>query len=296
MSACATPKRTSADGGNRDLALPSTEDPIDFAEPSSVDLRASRDLSTATGDLAGGVVDLGGGGGVDLAGGAIDMAPMCTPPVAGSPCDTFPQCGCSGGQNCTVSNNTTGATSCVAAGTTNNYSGCSTTASVCKVGAACVGGVCAPFCETNADCPGNYRQCVQVVSGSTNIPGFKVCSQTCDPTNPQLDDTEYDPCGPGINCYPATNRASFCVGPTTAGGTQFAECGVGGAADDTLCAPGYICLDDFYALSGYSCQKFCRVGSNCALGAAPYCNALYVGTTPVYAGARQIGACYDEQL
>jgi hypothetical protein len=276
-AACATPRRSTSDGGNRDL---STDDPVDLAEPPP-DLRPA-------GDLSGGAVDLAGAP-ADLAGATVDMSPMCTPPVAGSPCDTAPQCGCSGGQNCDVSNLTTGATSCVAAGTTNNYAGCSTTASVCKVGASCVDGVCAPFCETNADCPGNYRKCVQVVSGSTNVPGFKVCTLTCDPTSPQRDDADYDPCGPNINCWPSTDRASYCVGPTTASGTQYVSCTTNNTPDDTKCAPGYLCLADIVV--PYACYRMCRYGVANSCPSGYTCFALSAGGSPVYAGAQQIGYC-----
>jgi len=296
VAACATPKRSNLDGGNRDLTV---EEPVDFAEPPP-DLRPVRDL-TIVGDvdLASGTADLAGGGAVDLraadlaSGGAVDMSAGCTPPVAGSPCDTFPQCGCGGGQSCDVSNLTTGATSCVAAGTTNNYAGCSTTASVCKVGSSCVDGVCNPFCDSNSDCPGNYRKCVQVTSGGMAIPGFKVCSQTCDPTSPQRDDADYDPCGPNINCFPSTDRASYCVGPTTASGTQWADCTTGGNPDDTKCAPGFLCLEDTYILapSPYACFQMCRYGTASPCPNSRTCYSLTAGSSPVYAGAQQIGYC-----
>jgi hypothetical protein len=212
---------------------------------------------------------------------------VCSPP-AGSSCDTSPQCGCTGGQNCSITNFTSGATSCVAPGTTNDFANCTGNGvGQCKVGSTCVDGVCSPYCESTANCPGAHRECQQV-SGSTGaaVPGFKVCTQFCDPTAPTSSASPYMGCGPAVNCFPDPAGVSSCFGPTTAAGTQdqYCDTGFGTDGDSSLCAPGYACVGD--TLFGFTCTKFCHIGASC--GAGLTCTAF---STPQYAGTTQIGYC-----
>ena len=241
----------------------------------------------------------GGGGGAPIPDMAtpLDMAtpigpdmaqPICTLNVPTSTCGIFPQCGCTA-QNCNVEDTTTGKAQCAAAGTTPDWNNCSGNGdSQCTIGRSCVDGVCSPFCSTAADCPGSYRDCFQVDnSTSTAIPGMKVCSSFCDPTNPQNATGGYMACGPNVNCYPGPDRIPYCVGPTTASGTQGESCATGGAADSTKCAPGYR-LRQPRRPSSSSASSFCPVGgtSNCTGGTT--CSSF---STKQYAGGQEIGGC-----
>lgn len=218
---------------------------------------------------------------------APDAAPMCVPPVAG-PCDTAPQCGCSGTQNCVVIDNTSGNTGCITAGATTPYRSC-TTNSQCARGNSCFGGLCTPYCAGSADCPGAYRQCKQAyyedAGGATlPTPGFLYCTLTCDPVNPQLDDATYDACGPGLKCLPSNDRASDCYNLGSGSGTQDAFCGIT-SADDSLCAPGYLCTSPIGF--GFACAKFCVVGgTGCPSGTT--CSGF---STAQFAGPNTIGIC-----
>jgi hypothetical protein len=313
---CAVPDRPAQDaspGGGKDL-------PGVVLDGGDADLATTDDLAEP-GDLAG--VDLAG---VDLAAGkdlaasadllaAADlMTPFdlygvdliaCNPPVAGSPCDDSPQCGCAAGLNCSVNNNTTGATACVAAGSTpNGYACTGSGAGQCMVGSSCVDGVCESYCETAADCGGTYHSCDQISNSSgTAIPGFKTCSQLCNPLKPDDATSPFMACGPGIGCLPGATGASSCFGPTKAGGQQGDDCGdlpfpLGSMPDFAKCAPGQLCLTTTVgAISTYTCAKFCRV----AMGAADCAglNNVDMGTTYTcgsfatkqYAGAQEIGVC-----
>jgi hypothetical protein len=218
-----------------------------------------------------------------------DLAPVCTPPVASGICDDAPQCGCGANQNCVPVDFTTGATGCVAAGSIpDNNGGCTGSgANQCKQGSACVAGVCTKICQTKTDCGGGtYTTCSPVENSSGNdIPGFTVCSVTCDPVNPQLSDSTYTPCGTSVNCLPASDRASYCIAPTKSTGTQGADCTTSGSSDQSKCAVGYACLSDVFSSS---CYKMCHVGSNADCASGKTC---YSFGTKLYAGPKEIGYC-----
>jgi hypothetical protein len=216
-----------------------------------------------------------------------DMA-VCSPlNVPTSTCAIFPQCGCTGGKNCNVEDTTSGQASCAAAGTTPDWNNCSGNCdSQCGVGRTCVDGVCSPFCGAVSDCPGSYRDCFQVVNGSSqNIPGMKVCSSFCDPTNPQNNSGGYMACGPNVNCYPGSDHIPYCLGPAGTG-TQGKSCATNSASDPSKCAPGYACVG--LGLNLYQCQKFCAVGGANTCSSSTSCSSFQ---TKVYAGGQEIGGC-----
>jgi hypothetical protein len=241
----------------------------------------------------------GGGGGVmqdlampvDMAQPPVDMAqPMCALNVPASTCGIWPQCGCSGATpNCNVEDDTTFKASCAAVGVTPDWNNCSNNGDgQCTVGRSCVNGVCMPFCGAVTDCPGSYRNCVQVTNSSNaNITGMKVCTSYCDPTNPQNATGGFTACGPGVNCYPSTDHNPYCLGPTAAGGTQNANCSTSNAADDTKCAPGYICLNSLPSV--YACYRLCKVGGSGGCPSGTSCNSF---ATSAYSGPQEIGYCF----
>jgi hypothetical protein len=217
-----------------------------------------------------------------------DMAQAaCVLNVPTSTCGIFPQCGCTGTQNCNVEDDTTGKASCAASGSVGDWNGCTGNGDgLCAVGRSCVDGVCSPFCAQNSDCPGSYRECVQVQANGTNITGFKVCTSFCDPTSPQSSAGGHTACGPNINCYPNTDHDSYCLGPTTAGGTQSANCATSNASDPTKCAPGYACVG--LGLNQFECEKFCAVGGSGGCASGYTCSSF---ATKQYAGTQEIGGC-----
>ena len=221
-----------------------------------------------------------------------DMAqpPMCVLNVPSSTCGIWPQCGCSGATpNCNVEDDTTFKASCAAAGVTPDWNNCSNNGDgQCTVGRSCVNGVCMPLCGAVTDCPGSYRSCGQVTNSSgADITGMKVCSSYCDPTNPQNATGGYTACGPGVNCYPSSDHNPVCLGPTAAGGTQNASCKTNNAADDTKCAPGYICLNSLPSV--YACYRLCKVGGSGGCPSSTSCNSF---ATSAYSGPQEIGYCF----
>ncbi len=246
------------------------------------------------GALPGSAGSGGGGGGQDMnVHLAADMSrlpdmihlpdvAMCTvhPPAPTAPCSEFPQCGCAAGQNCN-SADATGMTACVASGNTPAYNNCSGVGQ-CQKGFECVGGVCKPYCSGSGDCPGTNRECASVVDTNSNpIPGDKICSQNCNPLNPQDSSNGFAPCGADVDCGGGTQAdpRSDCFGPAVATNTAGTNC------NTTNCAPGFVCVGG--AVSGYSCYHYCRVGNNgdCPSGT---CHALSTGE---YVGATQYGYC-----
>ena len=176
----------------------------------------------------GGATAIGGTGGI---GGAT-----CTPPAPGGECDNFPQCGCSGGEACTVDPGT-GLTKCATPGSTSAFAPCATTAE-CVAGAACWLGACKPFCEIASDCSASNGVCVLI--SPTEI---KTCTKKC-----KLEDAA-GTCGAGLTCFHDSLRTYTDCGKA---GTKV---GVVGCTSSSECAAGHTCL----AVSG-ACQKWCRVG------------------------------------
>ena len=278
----------------------------DFAEVDPHDLGADAapaDLKTTSSDLST-VANADLATPPDLLKPNPDMVVVstCMPPVTGGSCDTSPQCGCTNNLNCSVTDTTTGLTGCVSAGNTNNYAGCTGSgAGQCKVGSTCVDGVCQPYCQSTADCPGANRECGQVTNSSnTAIPGFTVCSQTCDPVTPTRTDATHGGCGPNIGCLPGSNRITSCFGPTLGTALQGDFCGnslFGATAPDfSQCAPGYLCLTTtIFSTSIYSCAKFCHKASgdtDCTVlndsSTTYHCSSF---GTKQYAGTDEIGYC-----
>jgi hypothetical protein len=209
---------------------------------------AGQSSGGSAGQASGGSAGQSSGGSAGSAGqasGGTGGTSTCSPPISGT-CDDFPQCGCSAGKNCDVTD-LAGTTSCVNAGGIAAYGHC-TDIGQCGAGYSCVGQVCKPFCTTSNDCPGvnDGAQCIQVTyddNGTTKpIPGMYTCTAACDPL-------QTNSCGGGAGCFLAGGTAD-CV-PAGLG------VGVGACASDPFaCAPGYVCLSDD------SCRKWCRVGLN----------------------------------
>jgi hypothetical protein len=227
-----------------------------------------------SGGVAGGSAGSSATGGTGASGGGGTGGGNCSPPVAGGACDTFPQCGCGSGLVCNVTQ-TSGITSCVLPGNVTPYNAC-VALNDCQGGYACVGGACKAFCEADPDCAQTSGACFQVNDNSSGssvpIPGMKICSKKCAPENPAA------ACGPGLSCYVDNSVTPAQTDCSTAGtATGPGVC----ASDNTVCAPGYVCLT-----SG-ACRKWCRVGFSSDCGGSA-CTGF---TTPLIVDGLEYGAC-----
>jgi hypothetical protein len=277
---------TDGTGGNgfADLGAGGGSGSDDLAQTAPADLaQPLADLAQPPADLAQPPADLAR---------LPDLAMACTPPAA-SACVVFPQCGCSATQSCDITD-TSGNMVCVATGTTANWNLC-TGSGQCRKGSSCVHGVCTPFCANvgapSADCAGG-NECYQLQDASqspaVNIPNDKVCTLNCDPVNPQNATGGYAPCGAGVNCYPDTDHYAWCLGPTTAAGTQGVDCTDTSslAANPSLCAVGYYCVPG--STFGGTCYKTCHKAQT---GECPGSTACTSFSTKQYAGSLEIGYC-----
>lgn len=240
--------------------------------------------SGGAGGVPSGGAPSGGFGGLDLDGavleGSLD-ALSCLPPTTQSACDTAPQCGCEPGQKCDVTDLDTGKATCVDDGTVQPYHSCNPFLARCKVGSACLGGACKPYCESDADCAGANSKCKQVElyknGTSTLVPGMFTCTAGCDPVSPGL------VCGSGLTCSFAGTGTTDCYSSGT---------GVGAGAcnqnSGLACAPGYTCINTTQQTGGYSCLKWCRLTANdCSNGFV--CKDL---TSKPVLGGVEYGACF----
>ncbi len=204
---------------------------------------------TGAGGSTGGT---GAGGSTGGTGAGGSGGGNCTPPVSGGTCDTAPQCGCTNGQACVVTNPTTGVTGCANPGNVQPNQNCSS--GTCTAGYECVGSACKKYCASAADCGG--QDCIQVTytpsGGSpTNIPGMMVCTSGCKLENPGT------VCGSGLTCYQSSQTSSATDCGPAGTGTGANGCS---AANPTACAPGYLCVYD--SSNNYSCAHWCRLGVN----------------------------------
>src|SRR5207237_10755948 len=100
-------------------------------------------------------------------------------------CGLAPQCGCSAGQTCDVTDDT-GTTACVTAGSGPTASPCTRQAD-CAAGLTCVLGACRPYCATASQaCTGaSVGTCFDAVTTAGGpIPNKNVCTIACDPRAP----------------------------------------------------------------------------------------------------------------
>jgi hypothetical protein len=237
---------------------------------------AGKGDSIATTDSGGVLPGEDGGGGDDTSIPTEDTGGggTCTPAVgAGSTCGTFPQCGCSAGENCDITT-VDGKGECQTAGSAGINDSCNDLGQ-CQKGSSCIGGLCRSFCGSDSDCGGG--KCVNATytpSGSTtpvDVPGFKICFSSCDPITPSAG------CG-SQNCTLLDDGTATCVGAGTATGTGACS------SDPNACAPGYVCL------SSGDCLHWCRVGgptSDCS-GTGGTCQSF---STPAYLGSVEYGVC-----
>jgi len=202
------------------------------------------------------------------------------------PCDILPQCGCATNQSCDIDSTDLMGTACRTVSAPNGEGKKCSTAGQCDIGLVCLGGFCAKYCGSNADCAGPRGQCViDIQANGVVIPGIpSACTSGCDPTN-----VAAGGCDTGAKCglFTTTHNGvqSDIVACTTAGaGVQGTVCTGGGMGDDALCGPDFACT----TLNGtsFNCRKVCVVnGNGCGV-----LTCLGFGT-PLIVGGTEYGVC-----
>lgn len=165
------------------------------------------------------VVTDAGDAGWDAGDAGADAA-ICTPSVAGAPCNLVTQCGTCDPttEACGIDESgTSRSIGCVIPGNEREGVTCQD-ASDCGRGLTCVDSICKRFCDTNKECGGSSK-CAGVVAGTAETPlNFKVCGQSC---------TGHGDCSSGC-CMESFCRASDkCPGSCKAAGatcTANADC------------------------------------------------------------------------
>lgn len=202
----------------------------------------------------------------------------CTDPI----CDLYPQCGCTGGQKCSL--DTANNRACLSAGTTQPGGICTVDTS-CAAGSICLGrnndgtqGQCLAYCDptTQAGCTGTTSYCQELVdSGSVPIPGAGICTLTCQPHNPTSG------CPAGYTCeiytHPVTDVSFTDCHADVGTGTYDDSCD---PANGPYCSAGYGCFTSGSPPTS-SCFQWCTTGSTCAFGS---CDTAAFNPTLVLAG------------
>jgi hypothetical protein len=236
---------------------------------------------SSSGGSSSGAVDAGGtDAGSSSSGGsssgAVD-AGTCATVAPSNACGLTPQCGCAANQTCDVTNNTTGAVSCVLAGGGPVGSYCTTTTQ-CANGLTCGYNTCRPYCATaGAACAGaNLGQCTQYYdpTAGTAVPNSKVCTIACDLRSPSA------ACGSNNCIFDTTINATDCDKSGTK--ALYAAC-----TRYNDCQQGLACTQ--HPLFGFECEKWCRIGqSDCGL--LETCTDVYGAAAPSSGGAK-LGHC-----
>lgn len=217
---------------------------------------------------------IGRDAGADSAQPSVDASVM--PPVCDElPCRVAPaQCGCAEGLSCQYE--TDRGRFCAEPGPGTDADFCMAQGD-CMAGLACArgfgtSGLCSPYCEGDADCPGDDRLCV-TVGGTPELP-TQACSVSCDPITG-------DGCR-GVACdvfgVPA-GYITLCRDFTPREPLQT-------CADLTGCDIGQRCVN--VDTLGQVCLALCELtgGSTCPAG-----NVCASASEPIMVGTRSYGFC-----
>jgi hypothetical protein len=213
---------------------------------------------------------------------AQDCDVSCSDPV----CDLYPQCGCVGGEKCSLVSSDR---ACISAGSTQPGGTC-TADTDCAAGGYCIGrdtagtvGQCLAYCEptTQAGCSGTSSYCLELVDSSQiTIPGAGICTITCQPHNPSA------ACPTNFGCEMYTHNitdVSFTDCHADVGsGTYLTACD---SAVGPFCAVGYGCFNDG---PPSHCYQWCTSGSACAGGLS--CDTAAFDP-PLSVGGTTYGVC-----
>lgn len=220
---------------------------------------------------------------------SVPEAPQsCEPVGPNKKCGLDPQCGCGPNETCDITNEATGATSCLTAGGATLGRPCTQTGD-CLAGLMCDYGACRPYCKTaGAKCGvAGTSLCVEVDGQDGKpIPNKNVCTINCDPRVPagvcgsnscEWFDTYYAPNNGVSDCNFGGTLAALAVCTTTAD-----------------CQPGLACIK--HPKYGLECEKWCRIGqvpSDCGTDPKFTCKDVFGANAPVINGVKE-GVCQDQ--
>ncbi len=168
-----------------------------------------------------------------------------------------PQCGCPGGQKCTVIDAAT--YGCIADGPQDDGDECDNAVDDCEAGLICVGGdemdfLCRRFCEADRDCVGDGSLCVYGLnSGGEVVPDAQMCSVDCNPLTGSG-------CRSGMNCNIFVTEAGGDVYLTDCDEREDPAGTQGVACDGDVgpyCARGLACVDAGDG-AGWVCRDWCE--------------------------------------
>lgn len=216
-------------------------------------------------------------------------APGATPACAATPptnrCGLVPQCGCGANETCDVTNDATGATSCVTAGSGTLGRPCAQTGD-CLAGLTCEYGACRPYCgaaRSKCAAPGTDL-CVEILGeGGKAVANKNVCTINCDPREPTA------VCG--------SNACHWL--PDYYAPSKVSDCNFGGAVAEldackttSDCKPGLACTT--HPTYGLECERWCRIGvaGDCGSDPAFKCKDVFGGNAPIINGVKE-GICQD---
>lgn len=217
--------------------------------------------------------------------GVEESAETCETVPPNDRCGLAPQCGCGPNETCDVTTESTGATSCVTAGSATLGRPCLQTGD-CVVGLTCQYGACRPYCDTprtKCGAPGTDL-CVEVPDDQGKpIANLTVCTIACDPREPQA------VCGTNACHWFATFYAPHKVSDCNFGGPKkvLEPC-----ESDSECQPGLVCIDHPSNSIGKECERWCRLGQagDCPNGFS--CVDVFGDAAPVIGGVKE-GVCQD---
>jgi hypothetical protein len=200
-----------------------------------------------------------------------------------SPCSLSPQCGCGPGMACDLDGTmiASGGTMCRTAGPGGTDAPCTATTD-CAAGQVCLGnpGLCKKWCANNGDCSSNMCV-VDVVSGTTPIPGAIVCSDMCNPTNATG-------CGVSQGCH------VYAVDPMAVPVVNFTWCTpVGAGGQGATCTTDADCQADYGCFNtgtANECLHWCQKAP--AAGSCPgvtMCSSLMPAAV---VGGIEYGVCF----
>ena len=215
-----------------------------------------------------------------------DSGGACQTVAPNNRCGLDPQCGCGNNETCDVTNEASGATSCVTAGGATLGRPCNQTGD-CLEGLTCSYGACRPYCKTPRSKCGvaGTDLCVETLGADDKpVTNRSVCTITCDPRVPA------GVCGTNACHWFATYYAPSKVSDCNFGGTVAA---LAACQDTSDCQPGLACIN--HPKYGNECERWCRIGqvpSDCGTDPKFKCKDVFGADAPVINGVKE-GVCQD---
>lgn len=214
-----------------------------------------------------------------------DAPETCEAVLPNKRCGLAPQCGCAGSETCDVTNEASGATSCVTAGGATLGRPCNQTGD-CLTGLTCEYGACRPYCKTPRSKCGvsGTDLCVEILGADQKpITNKAVCTINCDPRVPA------GVCGTNACHWFASFYAPSKVSDCNFGGTLASLAVCKGTSD---CQPGLACIS--HPKYGLECERWCRIGvaGDCGTDPKFTCKDMFGVDAPVINGVKE-GVCQD---